>query len=272
MKKWVISAVIYVLVVVGGFTAYDVYFAKDVTKSNSVSQKTHETPEHGEVAGHGHESGDSQASEVKPSLFYKDGLITITLEDQYGKPVDNLLINHEKLLHLILVNEHLDQYYHLHPEKTGKGRFEILLELEEGDYKAFIDIQPEKLSYHVNPLLFSVGKHKRSHDHHPLLVDQTLTKTIDGKTVELSVSSLNAGEPVTLSFKMDETTLEPYLGATGHVVILDKDAKHYLHVHPINTEKPIFETEFHQPGIYKIWAEFKQEGKVRVFPFIIEIK
>ncbi|MED3623972.1 FixH family protein [Neobacillus thermocopriae] len=266
MKKWVISAVIYVLVVVGGFTAYDGYFAKEVANSDSASQKTHETSEHG------HESRDSKDSEVKPSLFYKDGLITITLEDQYGKPVDNLLINHEKLLHLILVNEHLDQYYHLHPEKTGKGRFEILLELEEGDYKAFIDIQPEKLSYHVNPLLFSVGKHKRSHDHHPLLVDQTLTKTIDGKTVELSVSSLNAGEPVTLSFKMDETTLEPYLGATGHVVILDKDAKHYLHVHPINTEKPIFETEFHQPGIYKIWAEFKQEGKVRVFPFIIEIK
>jgi hypothetical protein len=52
----------------------------------------------------------------------------------------------------------------------------------------------------------------------------------------------------------------------GHVVILDENAQDFLHVHPANDREPIFETQFKQPGIYKIWAEFKQNGKVRAFP------
>ncbi|MFF2447786.1 hypothetical protein ACFVSW_11865 [Neobacillus sp. NPDC058068] len=58
----------------------------------------------------------------------------------------------------------------------------------------------------------------------------------------------------------------------GHVVILNEYGKEFLHVHPSNENKPTFETSFDKPGIYKIWAEFKQNGKVRAFPFVFEIK
>jgi hypothetical protein len=48
--------------------------------------------------------------------------------------------------------------------------------------------------------------------------------------------------------------------------------KQWYEVHPKNEQDPIFETQFDQPGRYKIWADFKQEGKVRVFSYVIEIK
>ncbi|MED4754531.1 hypothetical protein [Brevibacillus choshinensis] len=74
---------------------------------------------------------------------------------------------------------------------------------------------------------------------------------------------------MTVTFDLDKTNLTPYLGALGHVVILNESAQQYLHVHPAHQEEPIFETQFEQPGLYKIWAEFKQNGKVREFPLIV---
>ncbi|MED4586583.1 hypothetical protein P9578_27900 [Brevibacillus choshinensis] len=74
---------------------------------------------------------------------------------------------------------------------------------------------------------------------------------------------------MTVTFDLDKTNLTPYLGALGHVVILNESAQQYLHVHPAHQEEPIFETQFEQLGLYKIWAEFKQNGKVREFPLIV---
>ncbi|MGJ7909880.1 hypothetical protein [Neobacillus sp. LXY-1] len=268
MKKWAIAAIVYVLVLMGGFTAYDQFFKKD---SEASSHKMSDA-KHDATNEHEHEGGDETTSEVKTNFVYDKGKIIIQITDKDGKAVDQLKVNHEKLLHLIVVDDHLDQYYHLHPKKVEKGKFEISHSFKDGSYKAFVDIKPENLSYHVTPISFTVGKQQESHSHAQLQAEEIFTKTIDGKNVEMVLSAQEAGKPVTLKFNLDQSTLEPYLGAAGHVVILDEAANQYLHVHPHNEQEPIFETEFAKPGIYKIWAEFKQEGKVRVFPFVIKVK
>lgn len=271
MKKWAISAIVYLLVVIGGYVMYDEFFNKgDKTVEHSEENIHESSVESSDTHGHD-ESEESLAGEVNTILNYENGKIMISLQDDTGKPVDELEINHEKLLHLIIVNEELDQYYHLHPEKVGEGKFEVANHpLSEGAYKAFIDIKPKNLNYEVTPVAFQVGE--ESHGHASLFADKELIQTIEGETVELEVSSLESAQDVTLSFKLDESKLEQYLGAAGHVVILDEKADNYLHVHPLNESEPVFETHFDQPGIYKIWAEFKQDGKVRVFPFVIEIQ
>ena len=274
MKKWAITAVVYLLVVIGTYTVYDSFFKKDEPHGEASSHETVEKGSgHNETSnGHGHDKGENRSGDVKADFNYNDGKITITLNDPNGKPVDELEANHEKLLHLIVVNEHLDEYYHLHPVKVGAGKFEISHELKDGVYKAFIDIKPVKLNYEVTPVAFNAGGQEESDNHAELKADETFVKTVDGKTTEMDVSSFEAGKPITLTFKLDEKTLKPYLGAAGHVVILDEEANQYLHVHPHNEEKPIFETQFDLPGKYKIWAEFKQNGKVRVFSYVIEVK
>lgn len=272
MKKWAISAVVYLLVVIGGYTTYDVFLNKKVDHREARSHTAVGNGQSEAEHGHNHEGGEVKTDEVNPTFLYDDGKMTIVLKDAKGKPVKDLEVNHEKLLHLIIVDEDLEQYLHLHPEKVGDGKFELKQELKNGNYKAFIDIKPSKLDYHVTPVAFKVGDPKESHSHNKLESDRQLVKTVEGKTAELQVSTLEMGKPVTLTFTVDQSALEPYLGAAGHVVILNESGDKYLHVHPYNDKEPIFETQFDEPGTYKIWAEFKQDGKVRVFSYVIIVK
>ncbi|MDQ6597458.1 hypothetical protein [Bacillus salipaludis] len=277
MKKWALAAIVYLLAIIGGYWVYDANFKTEAKTTMDMSHESlvltsesHAQNESG--SGHHHESTGIEAGEVKPTFSYKDGNIEITLKDMQNNPVNDLDVNHEKLMHLIVVNDHLDQYYHIHPKKAGPGKFVIRYPLAEGKYIAFIDVKPKNLDYKVEPVPFNVGNPVSSHTHPALVPDQTLVKTIDGEKVELNVSSFEAGTPVTLVFQLDDSKLEQYLGAAGHVVILNENANQYLHVHPKDEQRPVFETQFDHPGTYKIWAEFKQAGKVRVFPFIIKIK
>jgi hypothetical protein len=277
MGKWAIpAAILYVAVVIGSFNVYAEFIADDKQSVSQTETQSHNT--HGEETQsshqHGSDSEHEDISEVNTFVQNDKNEIKIFLKDKAGNPVNELEVNHEKILHLIVVDEHLQKYYHLHPEQTGKGEFRIGNNLPEGFYKAFIDIKPKNLAYYVAPVPFIVGNPSGlTHSHNEeLKPDNNFTQNIDGETVKLNLSSAQANKPVTLTFDLDKTNLTPYLGAMGHVVILDENAQNFLHVHPANDKEPIFETQFKQPGIYKIWAEFKQNGKVRAFPFVIEIK
>ena len=262
MKKWVLAAFLYLVVAIGGYSIYDTFFQKD-------SNATHE-----KMDGHSddmmHHESNANESEVKSDLHYQNGIINISLKDKSGVPVTKFEVNHEKIFHLIVVDEQLNQYYHLHPKNLGGGKFQIEKHLNDGSYKAFIDIKPKNLKYVIKPVQFNIGKPVSVHNP-SLSPDTKQTKEVEGKTVTLEMSSQMAHKMITLDFKLDTSNLEPYLGAMGHVVILDDQATHYLHVHPKENGKPIFVTEFEKPGIYKIWAEFKQDGVVRAFPFVVKI-
>jgi P-type Cu+ transporter len=304
MRKWAIAGMLYVTAIIFGFQAYEKWIADEESVAQAdmenmdamkkINEETgdtgHSTEETGssdhkeeamtdghegeeEAGSHGHESDTShtEGSQVNTFVMNDQNNIKIFLKDRVGNPVDDLEVSHEKIFHLILVDEQLQKYYHVHPERTAKGEFTINNPLPDGYYKAFVDIKPKNLSYEVEPVPFVVGN-PASEDHgHPLVPDINLNKTVDGEDVTLNISSFKANEPVTLSFNLDKTNLTPYLGAMGHVVILDEYGKKFLHVHPSNDKEPIFETEFDKPGIYKIWAEFQQNGKVRAFPFVIEV-
>jgi|GEM_PF-769191 len=320
MDKWMMGAILYVAVMIGGFTLYEDWSAAQEPQqavaagahgaeaahrnagvpgtteahTSADAQEPADTAhghaaesngDHQEAAaaGHSHAEGNGHAqphdaahagtSEVNAYVQADASDIQIFLKDKAGNPVHELEVNHEKILHLIIVDERLQQYVHLHPEQTGEGEFRIANPLPDGLYKAFVDIKPKNLAYHVTPIPFVVGHPQASHTHNEgLKPDQTLERTMDGETVKLQLSSTTANQPVTLRYELDRSQLTPYLGAMGHVVILDEHGQNFLHVHPAEDDEPVFATQFQEPGIYKIWAEFKQNGKVRAFPFVVEIK
>lgn len=296
MYRWLVAGIVYVALVVGGFTIYQEFFAeeKQAAHADGAQQGAHadgaQQSSHGneqghesageQAAGHGHDNGSESAhqehgtagaSEVQTLIEANANELKITLKDMAGNPVDELEVNHEKLLHLIIVDQTLQRFVHVHPEKIGAGEFRIAHTLPEGVYKAFVDIKPSHLAYHVEPVLFTIGQPDAA-AHQRLQPDQDLTRTVEGETVKLTMSSHQANQPVRLEFDLDQTHLTPYLGALGHVVILDEKAEDFLHVHPADEARPVFETQFSRPGTYKIWAEFQQNGKVRAFPFVVEIK
>ncbi|WP_236693041.1 hypothetical protein [Aneurinibacillus tyrosinisolvens] len=136
MDKWVIASILYVAVVIGGFTVYEEFFADETqavsaakyesNENHSVSKEKHEDVEnHAKKTGSSHEHGSDSAhketSEVNVFVQSNTDEIKIFLKDKTGNPVNDLEVNHEKLLHLIIVDEHLQKYYHVHPERGIKG-------------------------------------------------------------------------------------------------------------------------------------------------------
>jgi len=277
MDKWIVATLLYLTVLISGFTFYDEFVSEDRPAASAEAAHGGEGKNHADATGesHGHQSEAQHVSHSEVNVFVQsdEKELKVYLKDKAGNPVEHLEVNHEKLLHFIVVDERLQQYHHLHPEQTGKGEFRIANPLPAGFYKAFVDIKPTNMAYQVAPVPFVVGKPSMSAGQHAgLKPDTSFTRTVDGERVKLQLSAFQSNVPVTLRFELDQTNLTPYLGAMGHVVILDEHAQTFLHVHPADEEEPVFETQFTQPGVYKIWAEFKQGGTVRAFPFVAEIK
>jgi hypothetical protein len=81
------------------------------------------------------------------------------------------------------------------------------------------------------------------------------------------------------------TTLQPYLGALGHLVGISRDGKRYVHTHPEKGSyghhskglgalqgNIIFFASFPAPGEYMLFAEFNVKGRILTFPFAIQVK
>jgi len=88
-----------------------------------------------------------------------------------------------------------------------------------------------------------------------------------GKQAKLSFDVTRAGQPVALA---------PYLGARGHLVALRSSDLAYLHVHP--TAEPgapvgrvSFETQFATAGRYRLFVQFKHDGRVHTAAFTVRV-
>lgn len=210
-----------------------------------------------------------------------ENLIRLTITNN-GEPLDNFDVNHEKLLHLIVVSKDFSYFNHIHPEYKGDGVFEIKNEFPSGgEYRMVADFKPTNGSYISKMAWVTVEGDEAQQI--AVTVDENLEKTVAGMTVELSIEpALAAGEERTMKFTLtDEDTrqpisdLEPYLGSIGHVVVLSKDGERYLHVHALEGQgsgpEAIFETEFPKSGVYKIWGQFQRNGEVVTVPFVVEV-
>ncbi|MDQ0111114.1 hypothetical protein [Paenibacillus harenae] len=241
-------------------------------------------------SGHGDNAQTTESSNLKASFNFVSGgakanedtelAIQITGDD--GKPINDYEVNHEKLLHLIIVNHDLSFFNHIHPEFQGEGKFTVETSFPAGgEYKVFADFIP---SGGANLTLSDwVEVEGKEGEHADITPDTNLIKEVSGKEIELALSGMKPKEEITLSFTIRDSVtkegisnLEPYLGAVGHVVILSADAESYLHVHPLDEKAtgPVaeFATTFPQSGTYKIWGQFQHNGEVITVPFVVEIK
>src|SRR5699024_6030850 len=102
--------------------------------------------------------------------------------------------------------------------------------------------------------------------------DTTFQKTINDITVKLEMNSLVVNEPTTLDFQISGGQPQPYLGALGHVIIIDEDIEQFIHVHPESADKTVFHTHFTERGIYIIWGESTSDGEVLTSPLVLQVK
>ena len=65
---------------------------------------------------------------------------------------------------------------------------------------------------------------------------------------------------------------QEYLGAGGHLVALREGDLAYLHVHPEGRGEAVsFMTEFPSEGRYRLYLQFKHDGRVHTAEFTQEV-
>ena len=205
--------------------------------------------------------------------------LVLQIQDDDGAPIKSFDTLHEKLVHLIVVREGLDEFAHLHPDVDASGMMTGEFTFPKGGkYRLFADHQPQGKS----PGL-AAGELVVAGD------DTPAAALVPNASPEVTVGEIKAH--VTIAPGAQETTvrfhfvgaddqpvddLQPYLGAMGHLVIISADGSEYVHAHPLSEAKSApdgvveFAAHFPKPGIYKAWGQFQRDSSVFTVPFVLE--
>ncbi|MBQ1093074.1 hypothetical protein [Streptomyces sp. B93] len=198
-----------------------------------------------------------------------------------GRPVTDYRVEHEKELHLIVASRDLTTYRHLHPVRAEDGTWSTTTTLPDpGGYRVLADFTPaaEEEGLTLGADLAVSGTYEPA-----ALPAASRTATVDGYTVELN-GDLSAGRESDLTFTVRRdgrpvTTLQPYLGAYGHLVALRSGDLAYLHVHPheeahgdeTSGPRVAFATTAPSSGSYRLFLDFKADGEVRTAAFTVHL-
>ncbi|MEW1925009.1 hypothetical protein [Streptomyces sp. NPDC088360] len=198
-----------------------------------------------------------------------------------GKNVTAYEREHGKELHLIVASQDLRTYRHLHPTRAADGTWSTPVELPEaGGYRVFADFRPEgaKEGLTLGADLAVAGKYE------PRKLPEADTKASVAGGYEVSLKGeLKPGKSSDVTLDVEKngrpvTDLQPYLGSYGHLVALRSGDLAYLHVHPTGSPgdgrtKPgpgvSFAATAPSAGAYRLFLDFKHEGKVRTAEFTV---
>ena len=210
--------------------------------------------------------------------------LVINIQDSTGKPISDFELFQEKLMHLIVVSDDLEFFSHIHPEYKNQGEFDIETSFSKpGNYTLFSDYKPTGDTERVSLMQLAVAGTKAT----PVSIDENLTKSFGTTKVSLSMDKeqLKANESVTLMFDLKDTSdnssikdLQPYLGRTGHLVIVKQSdlltEADYIHAHATEgtpVGQVYFMTQFPQPGKYKLWGQFNRNGEIVTAEFWVNV-
>lgn len=221
----------------------------------------------------GHTMGVQPTAPVEPN---RPATLEIRLSDRAGQPVPELEVVHEKKLHFLVMSRDLAFFSHEHPTDRGDGLWTLPFTFPApGEYVFFGDYKPDGASQVISSARLTVPgasamkaaelalddlAHPKRFGDYAVDLDQTA----DGTGTLLTFRITKHGEPV--------RDLQPYLGALGHLVLVDPDATTLLHSHPLGAGEPgevTFHTTLPPDGRWKLWAEFRPEGAPLRADFVI---
>jgi Cu+-exporting ATPase len=286
-----------------------------VTARNAVSADSGATHEHHMHGDEGHHPHSIEAAnvivdlEARPAEI-KAGIpatILFTVKDTDGKPIQDLTVTHERLLHVIIAGEDFSVFGHIHPEDFGPITPEMRKSAEfpvrfifpkAGRYLIAVDSAVKDVSFSEHFTLDvagepRMGQYKKDLSRKKLFGDYEVTLSSEpGRIV--------AGKEVTLRYliKKEEgpvKDLKPYLSAPMHLSIIQADLNNFIHthgelpgteagrhmaghrhMHMTVPEKfgPVIDAHvvFPARGLYQIFGEIKHQGRVIVTSFMVDVE
>ncbi len=237
-------------------------------------------------------------------------VLTFTLRDYQGNPIQDLVLDHNRIMHVVVASKDFSVFSHIHVEDSGPVTSEMLKTAEfpvhytfpkPGQYLVSVDYA-ERGYIFSDQFYLNVGASGMMSA--PTSENFSRQERIDGYDVTLKTSpaTLKAGAPATLDYHIEKdgkplTQMEPYLAVPMHISIIRDDLMGFLHIHgllPVSfTEKLLGEsihashlllpnhfgpdveaTDFAFPsaGIYHIFGEFSVSGKVVATQFTVKVE
>lgn len=232
------------------------------------------------LSGYGYELSPIAA----PTGTGESGELSFQILDADGTALTAYESSHEKDLHLIVVRTDGTQFRHVHPTlDEATGTWTTSWEwTEAGSYRIYADFVPDVADGPDKVTLTRTVDVAGAFTPNPATATST-TSEVDGYTVTLD-GDLTAGESseLTLSVTRDGqpvTTLQPYLGAFGHLVALRDGDLAYLHVHAEGDEPRDgdtagpdirFAAEAPTAGRYLLYLDFQVDGQVHTAEFVVD--
>lgn len=210
-----------------------------------------------------------------------DEQLNFKIVDEGGRPLTAFDHTHTKRMHAIVVRRDLTGFQHLHPTMAADGTWSVPLRLADaGTYRVFADFSSDGEAVTLADDLRVDG----AADLHalPAPADTALSEP-GGYEVSVSGggghSGAHAGEETTLRFEVGRdgapASLQPYLGAGGHLVALREGDLAFLHVHPsgdAGEDGSIeFEATFPTAGSYRLFLQFVVDGELQTVAFTEEV-
>lgn len=215
----------------------------------------------------------------------------IRLTGANGKPLslEQLEVAHTEKIHLLVIDQSLTDYHHLHPvagDKPGEYRFEFAPRFG-GAYHIWVDLVPK-----------ATGKQEYSKttlrvDGPPATPNNSVNTTaeVDGYRFDLKTENaapLQAGKSTIVKVKITSpdgrefSKLEPVMGAFAHMVAFPEDLASVAHVHPMGTEPKTdaerggpelsFHVEPDKAGFHKFFLQTQIEGKDKFAAFGLKVE
>jgi hypothetical protein len=210
---------------------------------------------------------------VVPTPDFQRGVtqeLRFRIVDDANETVREFDVEHTKRMHLIVVRRDLTGFQHLHPAQQPDGSWTVPLRLDTpGSYRVFADFSHDDEPITLASDLRVDGASELQH----LPAPAAQTVTGDGYMVRMKSSRATAGKEDAMRFTVyrgsKPVKVQAYLGANGHLVALREGDLAFLHVHP--TEGTEFESTFPTTGRYRLFLQFKHDGRVHTAEFTKDV-
>jgi len=225
--------------------------------------------------------------DVEPSTLQAggQGSIHFRVLDPDGRIVRHLEVLHERVFHLFIVSYDLQHFAHVHPTQRANGSLDVAVTFPRaGPYRLIADFLPTGGLPQLVEKTFVTADYEgslRPTDSPPV---DAADKVANGTRVRLISPPSIAGREQLLTFELvDDKTgrpvddLQPYLGASAHLLVVSGEMTGAFHSHPAAEVSSavgpdvVFQLTFGRPERYRLWFQFQRHGKVETVAFTLPV-
>jgi hypothetical protein len=268
-------------------------------------EHSHGEGEHQHAAGTGEPTLGFSLTETPAAGEAVTFSLILNGPDGEAVSADDIAATHGEKLHVMLVDEGLEDFVSLHPEAGADGLYQITFTpeyprtyrlwthyaLADGEDAHSHDAEDDHhhddgASAAGAEVVMSEALIVGEEDAPALSGEDILTASAGGLEYELTAASyVRAGEPVTLVVSVTDTdgaafeALEPLMGAYGQLVGFSQGATSIVRAHPTGDHPhgghsrggPAlrFETTFDEAGPHRLFLRTKADGKERIAAVLI---